>query len=450
MNSQRTDVLDAVIAAPPANMNAEQAVLGSILIDNALLTRLRVLLPPAAFYSVKHTWVYEAMLALSDSNQAVDFITLTDELERRRQLTECGGSAWVMDLVNAVPTSIHGEYYAQIVLKLHRNREAIRVAHQIVQAAYSGEEALQVAKQLLSDSAKANYQSITGPKPLNEIILSMLDNASDMAERRRAGQLVDVELPFWQLNQIVKPGLLPGDLMLVVGEPSIGKSTFVHMLGDYAAARGHGVLVFTTEMTENQFASRQIAPRAKVPSRNIRAGIMNEAQWAAVYQAGGQVGWPNLHVDASTNDIQAVELRIQQAVSRMEETGHRLRVVVVDYLQEFRDSRSKDRRLEVSAAIRLFRDLAKVYDTAFVVVSSLERGTYRGAGVPNIFGSKESGDIEYAVSIGLALYRHPDDSNVVIADVQKNRDGEKRQISLPPFVNGFAWYDAKNDVQRMH
>lgn len=449
MNLLRTDAVDAATTTPPMNTDAERALLGAILIDNSVLYRVRGILPPQAFFVVKHQWVYESMLALAAEQKAVDFVTLSDEMERRRQLVEAGGSAWLMGLINEVPTSAHGEYYAQIVLKEHRNREAIRLAHRVVQAAYAGEEALVVAKQLLAEATQANFRSMDGPQGLDKVIMSLLDSASDTAERRKSGQIVDVELPFWQLNDIVRPGLMGGDLVLVVGEPAVGKSTFVHMIGDYAASCRHGVLVFPTEMTAHQFAARQIAPRAGVQSRNIRAGLMDDKQWAAVYSVGGQVGWPNLYVDAATNDLQLIELRIQQAIARMEEHGYVLRVVIVDYLQELRDSRSKDRRAEVSSAIRLLRDLAKIYDTAIVVVSSLERGTYRSGSAPNIFGAKESGDIEYAVSIGVALYRHPDDPNVVVASVQKNRDGANAQINLPPFVNGFAWYDAKNSVQRV-
>jgi replicative DNA helicase len=426
-------------ATPPANPEAELAVLGSVLIDPDAIGRVGTFLKPEHFYQQKHAWIYQSVIDLSRRGSPADFVTVCDELERHRQLDEVGGAAYVMDLINAVPTAIHAEYYAEILVKMATDRRAIILAGQIVQEAYAGHgRGLEVASQLLGDARSEFAVASSGPRFLDDVMEELIDRANIMQAERNAGRLVDVKFPWTDLTDIIHGGLLPADLMLVVGEPSVGKSTFVHQLADHAALQGHGVLLFTTETKDRNFASRQLAPRAGVSSRDLIAGQLDDGGWERVMRAMDKVRRPSFLVDSNTYDAQAFERRIQQAQIALERRGATLRLVVFDFLQQFRDSRYKEKRLEVGGVIYQMREIANTYGLAAIVVSELSKDTYKNGGKVHIFGSKESSSIEYAATIGIALYR--DEQDRVVCDIQKNKDGKRGRFLLPALAQDAAWF----------
>jgi replicative DNA helicase len=249
---------------------------------------------------------------------------------------------------------------------------------------------------------------------------------------------VDIKLPWQDLTDIVIGGLLPADLLLVVGEPSVGKSTFVHQIADHAAQYGHGVLMLTTETRDVNFAARQLAPRAGVASRDLLSGNLDERGWLGVMQNMDKVRRASMMVDCTTYDAQAFERRIQQASAALEQRGLALRLVVFDFLQQFRDSRYKEKRLEVGAVIYQIRELMVRYGLTGIVVSELDKGSYKNGGKVHIFGAKESGSIEYAATVGVALYRNEQER--VVCDVQKNKDGKRGSFILPALADNAAWF----------
>ncbi len=423
----------------PANTEAEQAVLGSLLIDPSAVQRVGSFLKAEHFYSERHAWIYGAILDLAAAGKPSDIVTVTDELEARRQLTEIGGEAAVMDLINYTPTAVHAEYYAEIVVKMATDRQAIRLAQQITEQAYLCQgKALDMATTLLQDARAGFTAASDGPRFLDDVLDQLIVNAEAMDEARRSGSLVDIKLPWQDLTDIISSGLLPADLMLVVGEPSVGKSTFVHQIADHAAMFGHGVLFFTTETRDINFAARQLAPRAGVASRDLIAGNLDAAGWLGVTQNMDKVRRAGMMIDSSTYDAQAFERRIQQARAALERKGLDLRLVVFDFLQQFRDSRYREKRLEVGAVIYSIRELMVSYGLAGIVVSELDKGSYKNGGKAHIFGAKESSSIEYAATIGIALYRN--DEQRVVCDVQKNKDGKREKFLLPAIADNAAWF----------
>jgi replicative DNA helicase len=383
--------------------------------------------------------VYAVILDLAGRGVNADFVTVCDELERRNQLPEIGGAAYVMDLINAVPTAIHAEHYAEIVLRLAMDRQAIRLAGQIAQEAYAGNgRGLDAAAQLLTEARAGFAAASSGPRFLDDVLTELVDKANFAQAQRKAGQIVDIRLPWSEANDIIRGGLLPSDLLLVVGEPSVGKSTFVHQIADHAAMFGHGVLIFTTETRDINFAARQLAPRAQVGSRELIAGQLDEFGWERVMRNIDAVRRSSLMIDSNTYDAQAFERRIQQARTALNQRGHELRLIVFDFLQQFRDSRYREKRLEVGGVIYQMREIANTYGVACAVVSELSKETYRAGGKVHIFGSKESSSIEYAATIGVALYR--DDTGRVVCDVQKNKDGRRDKFTLPPIADNAAWF----------
>ena len=298
----------------PANIDAEIAILGSLLIDPGTIENIRPFLKPDHFYDTRHQWIYQAILDMSANGTPADLVTLPDTLEARQQLDEIGGVGFIMDLINGVPTSTHAEYYAEIVVKLAGDRQAIRLAQQIAERAYLAQgQGLDLASTLIRDASSA-FSQITseGPRFLDDVMDDMVKKAGEMWQAREAGELVDIKLPWQDLTEILGGGLLPGDLVLVVGEPSVGKSTFVHQVGDHAAMFGNGVLVFTTETRPDNFAARQLAPRAGVPIRSLLSGNISPADWDSVFQNITKVRRDGVMLD-SIFDAQAFERHIQQA-----------------------------------------------------------------------------------------------------------------------------------------
>lgn len=424
----------------PSDPEAERAVLGSILIDPDAIVKIGTFLKADHFFQQKNGWIYTAVQDLAQRSAKADFVTVCEELERKGQLAEVGGAYYVMDLINAVPTAIHAEYYAEIVVRLATDRQAIRLAGQIAQEAYAGRgRGLEAAATLLQE-ARAGFATVaSGPRFLDDVVDDLIDRASVMSTERKAGRLVDIKFPWTDLGDIIHGGLLPSDLMLVVGEPSVGKSTFVHQLADHAAMQGHGVLLFTTETKDRNFASRQLAPRARVGSRDLISGQLTDDEWERVIMAVDKVRRPTFLVDSDTYDAQGFERRIQQAQAALDRRGATLRLVVFDFLQQFRDSRYKEKRLEVGAVIYQMREIANTYGLACIAVSELSKDTYKnGGGKVHIFGSKESSSIEYAATIGIALYR--DEQERVVCDIQKNKDGKRGKFTLPPLAQDAAWF----------
>jgi replicative DNA helicase len=218
----------------------------------------------------------------------------------------------------------------------------------------------------------------------------------------------------------------------------VGKSTFVHQIADHAAQFGHGVLMLITETRDVNFAARQLAPRAGVASRELLSGNLDERGWLGVMQNMDKVKRASMMVDSTTYDAQSFERRIQQASNALEQRGATLRLVVFDFLQQFRDSRYKEKRLEIGSVIYQIRELMVRYGLAGIVVSELDKATYKNGGKVHIFGAKESGSIEYAATVGIALYRNEQDR--VVCDVQKNKDGKRASFLLPALADNAAWF----------
>jgi replicative DNA helicase len=427
-----------------ASVEAERAVIGSLLIDPDAIIRLRAMLPVEAFYTARLGWIYDAILALADKGTPADFLTLTDELENRKQLEEIGGASYIMDLLDAVPTSIHVEHYARIVIRAWQKRDAVILAQRITQSAMDGtSDSLAIAAQLLTEARKKHNVVDSGPQSMATIVDATIRMAADAADRLSEGKEVVTPTPFTMLNRHLTGGMMAGDVITVIGSPGIGKSTFVHMCADYAASKGRGVLAFITEMNRFQYAARQLAPHAKVESRAIRSGAMNGDQWDRVWSAAGQVGRPNFLVDDKTFDATRFEERIGQSILMLDRIGQSLGLIVFDYLQLFKDSRRKDKRVEVGDIINGIREIANAYEVPVIVVSSLAREGYKNDAKPNLYNSKESGDIEYATTIGLAMWREANEAQITM-EIQKNRDGKAwEQFKLPPMVAGAAWYDLR-------
>ncbi len=430
----------------PANIDAEQVVLGSVMLDPGAMENLTGWLQSSHFYDSRHAVIYAVLEKMYQNGDALDIVTVTDHLEVAGKIEAAGGAAYIMELANAVPTAIHAESYGKIVERCASDRVAIDIANAIVREAYSGSgKAIDIALQLAEDARNKTARSNDGPRFLDDVIADVVDNAQAMADLRKSGEFVDVLTPWKDLNDIIG-GLLKGDQVVIVGAANVGKSAFVQQIVDFAALTGnHGAVVFTTETSAEAFAARQLAPHSGLWSRDILSGNLKSREgngdddWDKLYNAIPKVLRPSVLIDSDTIDIGHVDLRIRQAKARLAEKGLKLRLAVFDYLQMFRyDSVKTDSSEQLlKMAIYYIRHLAIKHQIATLVISEVTSASVRNNEV-NLADAKGSGSIVYAATRGLTMQRN--DDGLVVVKVQKMKDGRRGEVVLPAMASGAAWF----------
>lgn len=432
--------------------DAERAVLGSLLMDPDALARVADWLRPEHFHSQVHAWYYATILELAKRGTPADAVTLPDALEAR--LVNPGFSVSkndvgdVIDLILVVPTAIYAEHYARIVVE-HYERERERQTLQAINAQFPRLQGKPLAD-LLDEEAGRLRQGLAagaGVRTMKDAVTTLLEHADEMSQARKAGKLVEVTTPFAQLNDAIV-GLLPGDMVVLVGEFGIGKSGIVSQIAAHVVEQGHGVQMFVTEMDEQQVAARRMEARTGIWSRRILTGDLTSDEWATLLDAAGKVSMTGerLVLDAVTFDAQLLESKIRRARADLERNGIDLRLVIFDYLQLFRDSKRTDRRAEVGEVVNTMREITNRLGLASIVVSSLSREGYKQNAKPHLRNAKETGDIEYSATIGLSLYRKDyqteGDKRVVCCDINKNRMGPIFDgLVLGLQREGQAWID---------
>ncbi len=356
----------------PANPEAEQAVLGSVLIDPDAVIRIAAFLKAEDFYQEKNGWIYQAILDLHERREPADFLTVTDELDRRRQLDEVGGPAYVMDLINAVPTAIHVEYYARIVERTSVLRKLIRAAGQIAQIAYEetsediGEvvdRAEQIVFSVAERRAKRDLVSV------RELMGSVVDRIDYLYHHR--GEILGVPTGFKLLDKMLG-GLQKSDLIILAARPGFGKTSLAISLAQNAARKyGKRIAVFSLEMSNEQLVQRMLAAETGIDSQRLRLGdIQGEEEWHKLMEAAGALSEAPIFID-DTPAVSAMELRTK---ARRLYAEHDLDLIVVDYLQLMQgDRRSENRVQEISAISRGLKGLARELNIPVLALSQLSR-----------------------------------------------------------------------------
>lgn len=422
----------------PASPEAEQAVLGSLLLDPTTVSVVAPYLQPTHFYQEKHGWIYAAILALETDGVGADFVTLTDELDRRGQLQQCGGSPYVMDLLNAVPTAIHVEHYADLVLRLASDRAAIRVAGLAVTRAYEGRgEGLDLLASL-TEKERAGYLSGDDePRWLDDVVDEVVDTAADLQYDRLQGDLVDVDTPWPGLNEIIY-SLIPGDYVTVTAAPTVGKSIMLQQILAHNAERGHGSLFITTETRAQNVAARQLGRVAEMSPRIILSGSMTTDSLARLIQTKERAKIGPILVDDKTRAFEQIERRVQQAQKALESRGYRLRLVAVDFIQQLTRQGYDGRAEEIGGITYGLRYLAGRYGLVVVAVSEVDKLSYSGGQKISVANASGSAKIHYSAGISLSLNRQSDDSVQVTVD--KNKDGKRGSFTLPPMTGNSPWF----------
>jgi replicative DNA helicase len=424
----------------PQNIEAEEGVLGSIIIDPEAVVQVADFLRPEDFYRDAHRAIFQAVLDLYAERGPADLITLCDELQRRGRLEEVGGSAYVSSLVNAVPTSANVEYYARIVERESIKRRLIHAAGQMAALAYNEGDAnvaLDKSEQLIfAISQRYNRSDFDDLHTLLEDYYEKLDK---LHEQR--GLLVGLPTGFHDLDKMTG-GLQKSDLIILAARPAVGKSALALSLAYNTAKpsrdgrRGNKVAFFALEMSKEQLVQRLLSIESGVDQQRLRTGVIYDEEWEHISRAIGVLSQTEIYID-DTAGISTMEMR-SKARRLAAERG--IDLVIVDYLQLMQGhvgGRNENRVQEISEISRSLKALARELDVPVLALSQLSRAVEgRQSKVPQLSDLRESGSIEQDSDIVLFIYRdevyNPESDRKNIADiiVAKHRNGPTGQFSL--------------------
>lgn len=383
---------------PPQSAEAEEAVLGSCLIDPDAVGRVASLLQPVDFYDEARGWIFAAMLALRDGNVAVDYLTVCDELERvGRQVSP----AYLMDLINAVPTSVHAEHYARIVENASTRRRMLDVASNI--AVWAHDESLDPAdvhgKALAAVSAVRRLSDGLSV-PLSAAVSDYYNRVEAMT--LRGGKGLELPMGFKDLDKFFR-GLAPTDVVIVAARSSTGKTAFVLNVARNLARLGATTAYFSAEMSKEQIVERFMAAESNIPASVIRRAAMADSEWGGFMKATGTLSDCGIYLCDRRGLTPAF---VRSEFMRLE-AERRIDVIIVDYLQRMRSGmRAKDRFHEVTELSGALKDLAGELKRPVVVVSQLSRAAEaRASKEPQLSDLYESGHLEQDADVVIFLYR---------------------------------------------
>jgi replicative DNA helicase len=419
---------------PPQNIEAEQSVLGSLLIDpNAIIT-VASFLRPNDFYRNSHAQIYAAMLALHERREPVDFITLCDELERLERLEKVGGTSYITSLINMVPTSIHVEHYAHIVERTAILRHLIEAAGEIAGLAYQEvDEVDEIIDKAEAALFKVSQQRVSQSLvPIREVISEYYDHIEYLHEHQE--ESIGLPTGFVDLDKLLN-GLQDSDLVIVAGRPGMGKTSFALALARHAALKQNAVVaIFTLEMAATQLVQRLVSSETNIDSQRLQTGRIADSEWEVFARASGMLAESRIFIDDTPSPT---PLEIRTKARRLaEEFG--LDLIIIDYLQLMEGGqRTENRVQEISRISRALKGLARELDLPVVALSQLSRAVEsRDDKHPRLSDLRESGSIEQDADVVMFLYRdeiyNPETELQNIAEivVAKHRNGPTGAVSL--------------------
>ncbi len=431
----------------PQDVEAERAVLGSILISNEAIYTAIERIDPGDFYRPQHQRIFRAMQDLAKRSEPVDVVTLTSRLRADGELEAAGGVAGLIELGEAVPTAANIRYYLEIVRKKSMLRRLIQAATDIAAGAYEApdaEETVDAAEKAIFDIAKA--QTRKGVTPISEIVATAFQRIEKLAEAR--SPITGVSTGIHALDQKTA-GLQPSDLIIVAGRPSMGKTAFSIGMGLHAATIDKKVVaVFSLEMSKESLVTRMLCSDGRIDSARLRGGFLNEEDWPKLARAAGRISEAPIFIDDS-GALSVLELR---AKCRRLAAESGLDLVIVDYLQLMRGSPgAQSREQEISEISRGLKALAKELEVPVVALSQLNRAVEQRVDKrPGLADLRESGAIEQDADVIMFVYRdevyNKDTEHKGIAEliVGKQRNGPVGTVRAK-FFHEYTRFDALAD-----
>lgn len=430
MASEETNELMGNVPLP-YSLEAEQSVLGAILLDPGVLTQLLDVLKASYFYLAQHRAIFSAMVRMFSASESIDFVTLLNTLKAEGVYDEAGGKAYLLSLLQMVPSSANAMAYAHIVEDKYYLRSLISVSREIIDAAVQEtddvRDVVDMAEQRIYDIRQD--KSDMGLHHVKEVILETYDRLKKISSADKR-DFLGMPTGFSELDRYIS-GLNRSDLILLAARPAMGKSAFALNIAQNVARAGGRVAFFSLEMTREQNVSRMLSAQARIENTKLRTGELAADEWVRLAEAADTLSKSALYFD-DTSGITVPEIKAR--CRRLRD----LDLVVIDYLQLMSSGRRIENRVqEVSEITRSLKIMAKDLDVPVITLSQLSRGTESRTGHrPQLSDLRESGSIEQDADIVMFLYRedyyeqNEENHNQATCIVGKNRHGAVGDIPL--------------------
>jgi replicative DNA helicase len=443
---------------PPQNIEAEQMVLGAVLIENDSLNNVMSLLSSEDFYKDIHRRIYAVMIEMFERREAIDLVTLTDSLRGKVALETVGGASYLANLVSLVPTAANIKYHAKIIREKSVLRRLIHASTDIITQCYDDSRTVESIDELLNTAERSIFdiaQKKIGEafSPLKNIVGHSFKMVEDLYERKE--MITGIPTGFVDLDHLTS-GLQPSDLIIVAGRPSMGKTAFCLNVAAYAAVEKQKIVAFfSLEMSKEALGLRLLGSEARVDAHRLRTGHLTERDWTPLANAAGRLSEAPVYID----DTAALSVLEMQAKSRRLKAEHGLDLIIVDYLQLMRGRQNESsREQEISNISRSLKMLAKDLKVPVIALSQLNRAVETRPGKekrPMLADLRESGAIEQDADVILFIYRdevynkcecpHEGDClcgrrGVAEVIVGKQRNGPVGKVDLT-YINRFTRFE---------
>ena len=417
----------------PQSIDAEQAVLGSILLDKESIYKVMEIINPDDFYSESHRLIYKAMLNLADRDQPIDMITVSEELKKNGSLEKAGGASYIALLAGVVPTARNVEHYAHIVEEKSLKRMLIQLSTKVSAMSYEEKDVHELIDQaeeaLIELRNRCQSKNLTA---VNDILVQLFEQIEKMQQNR--GKLTGISTGFIDLDNITC-GLQNGDLIVLAARPSMGKTTLGLMIALNAAVRLNvPTAIFSLEMSKTQLVQRMLCAEAMVDQQKLRAGFLKDEDWLRLTQAGENLSHAHLYID----DTAILSPREILAKARNLKKDKNLGLIVIDYMQLMQGNRrAENRQQEISDISRSLKGIAKELNVPVLALSQLSRAVeQRQNKRPIMPDLRESGSIEQDADVVMFIYRdeyyNPESEKAGIAEIiiAKQRNGPVGKVEL--------------------
>jgi len=419
---------------PPNSVEAEQSVLGAMLLDKEAISTATEVISGEDFYREAHKEIFEAIVDIYNRNEPVDLITLTEKLKTRKTLDAVGGITFLTNLMDAVPTTHNVKYYAKIIEEKSLLRRLIKTSNEIISKSYQAADDI---GEIIDDAEKGIFnislnRSTQGFTHVKNILNVNFDKIEELYLNK--GRITGVSTGFADLDEKLS-GLQKSDLVLVAARPSMGKSSFMMNIVQHAAVRDKvTTAIFSLEMSKEQLTQRLLCAEALIDAHRLRIGDINEDEWVKLARAMGPLSESPIFID----DTPAISITEMRAKCRRLKLEHNLGLIVIDYLQLMQGKGSSEsRQQEISEISRSLKALAREINVPVVALSQLSRAPeMRADHRPILSDLRESGAIEQDADVVMFLYRdeyyHPDSEKKNIGEViiAKQRNGPTGTVEL--------------------
>ena len=419
----------------PHSLEAEQSVIGSMIMDREAIVVASELICGEDFYNKSYGVLFDSMVELNDQGQPVDLVTLQNRLKEKDVPPEISSLEFIRDLITAVPTSANIKYYTNIVAEKAMLRRLIRLMEEIANNCYAGKDSMEV---IMEETEKKVFNLVqrrsTGDYgPIREVVMNAMDKIEKASHN--SGGVTGIATGFIDLDYRTA-GMQPSDLVLIAARPSMGKTAFVLNIAQYVAFHsGECVAIFSLEMSKEQLVNRLFAMESKVDSQHLRTGNLSDMEWEKLIESAGMIGQSKLIID-DTPGISIADMRSKCRKFKLEMD---LKMIIIDYLQLMSGSgRGTDsRQQEISDISRSLKALARELQVPVLALSQLSRAVeQRPDHRPMLSDLRESGAIEQDADVVMFIYRddyyNPDTEKKGIAEINiaKQRNGPIGTIDL--------------------